>query len=171
MIFSAAVQVWKHVQSKSDEKPVRDRRAKTLPVFLTAGMGALMVLALPLVWTARATGQSGTASSARADAAHETTTHETTMNDQTDLAVTVYNSSIALVRDMRELTLPSGDSRLRFMDIAASINPATVHFRSLTEPDKAERARAGLRVRSARSGETPAEICGPRSHAVAPRAE
>jgi hypothetical protein len=32
--------------------------------------------------------------------------------------------------------LPSGESLLRFMDIAASINPATVHFRSLTEPDK-----------------------------------
>ena len=29
-----------------------------------------------------------------------------------------------------------GESLLRFMDIAASINPATVHFRSLTEPAK-----------------------------------
>jgi hypothetical protein len=63
----------------------------------------------------------------------------TTLADQTDLALTVYNSDLSLVRDVRQLTLPSGDSLLRFMDIAASINPATVHFRSLTEP-------AGLNV-------------------------
>ena len=35
-----------------------------------------------------------------------------------------------------QLTLPPGESLLRFMDIAASINPATVHFRSITEPAK-----------------------------------
>src|SRR5229473_2986474 len=58
------------------------------------------------------------------------------LNDQTDLAVTVYNSNIALVRDVRQLTLPTGSFRLKFMDIAATVNPATVHFRSLTEPDK-----------------------------------
>jgi len=60
----------------------------------------------------------------------------TSLNDQTDLAVTVYNSNIALVRDVRQLTLPSGAFRLKFMDIAATVNPATVHFRSLTEPEK-----------------------------------
>lgn len=60
----------------------------------------------------------------------------TTLNDQSDLALTVYNSNIALVRDVRQITLPSGQLRLRFEDIAATINPATVHFRSLTEPDK-----------------------------------
>jgi len=60
----------------------------------------------------------------------------TSLNDQTDLAVTVYNSNIALVRDVRQLTLPTGAFRLKFEDIAATVNPATVHFRSLTEPDK-----------------------------------
>jgi hypothetical protein len=58
------------------------------------------------------------------------------LNDQTDLAITVYNSNIALVRDVRQLTIPTGSFRLKFMDIAATVNPATVHFRSLTEPDK-----------------------------------
>ena len=54
------------------------------------------------------------------------------------------------------------DSLLRFMDIASSINPATVHFRSLTEPAKLNVARAELsticwtrtnccRIRGARS--------------------
>jgi hypothetical protein len=60
----------------------------------------------------------------------------TTLNDQTELAVTVYNSNIALIRDVRQLQMPNGDFRLKFMDIAATVNPATVHFRSLTEPDK-----------------------------------
>ncbi len=60
----------------------------------------------------------------------------TTLNDQTDLAVTVYNSNIALIRDVRQLQLPSGGFRLKFMDIAATVNPATVHFRSLTDPEK-----------------------------------
>ncbi len=60
----------------------------------------------------------------------------TSLADQTDLAVTVYNSNIALVRDVRQLQLPTGTFRLKFMDIAATVNPATVHFRSLTEPEK-----------------------------------
>src|SRR6266849_4118448 len=60
----------------------------------------------------------------------------TSLNDQTELNVTVYNSNIALVRDVRQLTLPSGTFRLKFMDIAATVNPATVHFRSLTDPEK-----------------------------------
>ena len=60
----------------------------------------------------------------------------TTLDDQVDLAVTVYNSDIALVRDTRNLQLPSGNFDLRFMDIAATVNPATVHFRSLTEPNR-----------------------------------
>jgi hypothetical protein len=60
----------------------------------------------------------------------------TSLNDQTDLNVTVYNSNIALVRDVRNLMLPSGTFRLKFMDIAATVNPATVHFRSLTDPEK-----------------------------------
>jgi hypothetical protein len=58
----------------------------------------------------------------------------TTLDDQVDLAVTVYNSDIALVRDVRNVQLAGGSFDLRFMDIAATINPATVHFRSLSEP-------------------------------------
>ena len=60
----------------------------------------------------------------------------TTLDDQTELAVTVYNSNIALVRDVRALALAQGTSDLHFMDIAATVNPATVHFRSLTEPSR-----------------------------------
>jgi hypothetical protein len=57
-----------------------------------------------------------------------------TLRDQVDLAVTVYNSNIALVRDVRQVTLPSGTTQLHLADIAATVNPASVHFQSLTEP-------------------------------------
>lgn len=79
----------------------------------------------------RASAQTATPAAQAADG-----TITTTLADQTDLALTVYNSNLSLVRDVRQLTLPAGESRLRFMDIAASINPATVHFRSMTEPAK-----------------------------------
>jgi hypothetical protein len=60
----------------------------------------------------------------------------TTEKDQTEIAVTVYNSNIALVRDVRQIRLLPGAFPLRFEDVAASINPATVHFRSLTDDAK-----------------------------------
>ncbi len=40
------------------------------------------------------------------------------------------------MRDVRSLQLARGIGNLRFMDIAATVNPATVHFRSLTEPSQ-----------------------------------
>jgi hypothetical protein len=55
-------------------------------------------------------------------------------SDQSDLSVTVYNSDLSLVRDVRNLTMPGGTFQLKFMDIAASVNPATVHIRSLNDP-------------------------------------
>jgi hypothetical protein len=60
----------------------------------------------------------------------------TTEKDQTDLSITVYNSNLALVRDVRQIHLDPGVLPLRFEDVASSIMPATVHFRSLTDPQK-----------------------------------
>jgi hypothetical protein len=73
----------------------------------------------------------GPAVSAEPPAAQDLTT---TLDDQSELSITVYNSDIALVRDVRNLQLSRGTASLRFMDIAATVNPATVHFRSLSEP-------------------------------------
>ena len=42
------------------------------------------------------------------------------------------------MRDVRNVQLPRGTFDLRFMDIAATVNPATVHFRSLTEPSRVD---------------------------------
>jgi len=106
------------------------RNAKQLR-FLAAAAVAALAFALPLF---RRAASAQAASQAPAPAADTNIT--TTLADQTDLALTVYNSNLSLVRDVRQLTLPAGESRLRFMDIAASINPATVHFRSLSEPSK-----------------------------------
>jgi hypothetical protein len=71
---------------------------------------------------------------AAAPASQETVT--ATLDDQVDLAVTVYNSNIALVRDTRTVRLGRGVADLHFMDIAATVNPASVHFRSISDPSR-----------------------------------
>lgn len=70
----------------------------------------------------------------RKDAPSPSDQPSTGLSDQVDLSLAVYNSDLALVRDVRQLTLPSGSFTLRFVDVAASVNPATVHLRSLSEP-------------------------------------
>ena len=62
------------------------------------------------------------------------TTERSTEADQKQVSVTVYNSNLALVRDVRALNLSAGTIDLRFEDIAAQVNPATVHIVSLTAP-------------------------------------
>jgi hypothetical protein len=105
----------------------------TLFKLLAAAGLSILLLGLPPLYRSRSVFAQSTREAA-APAGDGTVT--TTLADQSELALTVYNSDIALVRDVRQITLAAGDSRLRFMDIAASINPATVHFRSLTEPAK-----------------------------------
>src|SRR5579863_3371665 len=106
------------------------RNAKSSRFLSAAGLAALLAV-LPLLHRS-VSANSGSKAPAQAAGGNIATT----LADQSDLALTVYNSNLSLVRDVRQLTLPPGDSLLRFMDIAASINPATVHFRSLTEPAK-----------------------------------
>jgi hypothetical protein len=59
---------------------------------------------------------------------------QSTLDDQRNVAITVYNSNLGLVKDTRTLRLPRGTSQLRFMDVAQQINPTTVHIKSLTAP-------------------------------------
>src|SRR6266851_4420533 len=117
----------KEIQTSSETA----MRNATSSRFLFAVGLAVLLIALPVLHRSVS---ANSASQAPAQAADGNIT--TTLKDQTDLALTVYNSNLSLVRDVRQLTLPSGESLLRFMDIAASINPATVHFRSLTEAAK-----------------------------------
>src|SRR5579872_2903946 len=106
------------------------KNARLLKFSYAAGLAALL-LAIPFFYSSASAYSIG-----QADAQPADKTVTTTLADQSDLALTVYNSSLALVRDVRQLNLASGESRLRFMDIAASINPAAVHFRSMTDPSK-----------------------------------
>lgn len=55
-----------------------------------------------------------------------------TVTDQRTVSVTIYNSSLGLIKDQRELKLPKGNSELRFMDVATAIIPASVSIRSLS---------------------------------------
>ncbi len=96
-------------------------------------MPARLWLAVAILVTAG--GLSVTQRSATASAEEQPSGQDTsTLEDQTELALTVYNSDLALVRDVRNIRLRRGEVDLRFMDIAATVNPATVHLRSLTEP-------------------------------------
>jgi hypothetical protein len=62
----------------------------------------------------------------------QTVPGETSAEDRIDVAVTAYNNGLALVRDVRRLSLPGGESGLKFSDVAAQIRPETVSLRSLT---------------------------------------
>ena len=98
-----------------------------------AGIALMFLAFLPLVGNLT---QAAGPQAQKEDAAAHKQPAITTEKDQVDLAVTVYNSNIALVRDVRQIHLPTGLFPLHFEDVAASINPATVHFRSLVDPAK-----------------------------------
>ena len=59
---------------------------------------------------------------------------KSTIGDQTSVEVTVYNNNLGLIKDTRAVSLPAGESELRFMDVAARIMPVTVHAKSLNYP-------------------------------------
>jgi hypothetical protein len=54
-----------------------------------------------------------------------------TLKDQQNVAITIYNSNIGLVKDTRLLEIKPGVYELKFMDVAAKIDPTTVHIKSL----------------------------------------
>jgi hypothetical protein len=58
----------------------------------------------------------------------------TTHQDQQALAVTIYNENLALVKDLRLVRLPKGESQLAFEEVSAQIRPETALLRNLTEP-------------------------------------
>ena len=56
-----------------------------------------------------------------------------TLEDQSDVALTVYNSNLALVKDQRNVNFSDKTGELHFMDVASFIMPETVHVRSLDD--------------------------------------
>jgi hypothetical protein len=57
------------------------------------------------------------------------------IEDQTGVAITIYNVNLGLVKDTRELKMPKGPGELKFMDVAAQIIPTSVHIKSLSNAD------------------------------------
>ena len=109
------------IAGKSNQKPVSSIHIRYL-----LGAAAVVATALGLSF----------ASARKAGAQSAPTAATTTQKDQTELSLTVYNQNLALVRDVRQIHLQPGTFPLHFEDVAASINPATVHLRSLTDPSK-----------------------------------
>lgn len=62
-------------------------------------------------------------------------THEgelkSTIQDQTEVAVTIYNDQLAMVKDLRTIKLNSGFNKLAFREVSAQMRPETALLRSL----------------------------------------
>jgi len=56
-----------------------------------------------------------------------------TLKDQQNVALTIYNSNVGLVKDLRAIDLKRGVQELKFMDVAGKIDPTTVHIKSLVD--------------------------------------
>ena len=140
---------------------------KKLPVatMLLSLTGALAIIVGAAVRPLR----SAAADSARPVKPAAAPQSSSSQSDQTDLSVTVYNSDLSLVRDVRNLALPGGTFQLKFMDIAASVNPATVHFPLAERSRPALGARAELRVRPVGARQAAGQVRGPGSDAAASR--
>jgi hypothetical protein len=126
---------YKGTRIRNEDKTMKTSRPKITSqvIWYALAMGTLAVTAI----ASHAAGDHYTVQAREKDASRPAASDQaTTLNDQSDLNVTVYNSNIALIRDVRQLSVPTGVFRLKFEDIAATVNPATVHFRSLTEPEK-----------------------------------
>lgn len=55
--------------------------------------------------------------------------------DQAALDLTVYNSNIGLVKEIRQFDLKTGVNQVAVADVPSGIIPESVHFRSLDDPD------------------------------------
>ena len=54
---------------------------------------------------------------------------------ENNLSLTVYNTGTALVRDLRRFTFVEGLNVISFRDVAASMDPTSVLFKNLTNPE------------------------------------
>lgn len=75
------------------------------------------------------------AASALSSADEDRAVQATGIEDQTGIAITVYNVNLGLVKDQRKIRLAKGTGEIRFMDVASQIIPASVHIKSLVNAD------------------------------------
>lgn len=50
-------------------------------------------------------------------------------------AITIYSNNFAMVKDTRTNALDKGESTLYFTDVSANIQPETVTFKALNDPN------------------------------------
>ena len=55
--------------------------------------------------------------------------------EEPGVLLTIYNSNFATIRDRRFIDLEEGLGTVRFRDVAATIDPTSVYFQSLTDPE------------------------------------
>ncbi|HSI42790.1 MAG TPA: DUF4139 domain-containing protein [Methylotenera sp.] len=60
--------------------------------------------------------------------------NRSTIADQQNVAVTIYNNNLALVKDQRKVRLTSGMQNLAIRDVSAQMRPETALLRSLSNP-------------------------------------
>jgi hypothetical protein len=58
-----------------------------------------------------------------------------TTTDQQNMAVTIYNDNLALVKDARQVTLARGLNQLAWREVSAQMRPETALLRNLSNPD------------------------------------
>jgi hypothetical protein len=56
--------------------------------------------------------------------------------ERKEVSLTVYNNNLGLVSEIRSLKLKSGQNEVRLAEIPSQIDATSVHFASLTSPDK-----------------------------------
>ena len=86
------------------------------------------------------------------------------LKDQQEVAVTIYNENLALVKDQRRVALDRGENHLAWRDVSARIMPETALLRSLGGGDGVSAAGAEFRFRSAYAAEAAGQICRPERH-------
>lgn len=91
---------------------------------------ALLAVAVPA-----AVGLSAVLAVVEAEAQAPLRTFPSTAGERHAVSITVYNQNFGLVREVRDLSLGTGRVALEFRDVAAEIQPETVHVRSLDGGD------------------------------------
>src|SRR3954468_1051012 len=57
-----------------------------------------------------------------------------TLSDQQSVAVTIYNENLALIKDMRRVSLAAGENRLALREVSGRMRPETAALRSVSHP-------------------------------------
>lgn len=66
--------------------------------------------------------------------AHAQEEKTSTLADQQSVAVTIYNENLALIKDVRRITLDAGANRLALREVSGNMRPETALLRSLSHP-------------------------------------